>query len=151
MSSLDHAALNVEQEGDRRSGQGGGRRALSFAHGDVPLCIQRSRNKDTIQQHDPSRNIDAHDERQLNPITSTTTTEGEGQQQSNKKKQKWKILRRRQQRSEKQGAAAQTQAAAKTQAAGSMNEKKRRHRTQKMKTMSHFRSDTKECEVAENK
>ena len=112
MSSLDYAALNAEEEGDRRSGQGGGRRALGFAHGDVPLCIQRSRNKDTIQQHDPSRNIDAHDEDSSIPSQARPRQKGKDSSKATKKKQKWKILRRRQQRSEKTRAAAQTQATA---------------------------------------
>ena len=57
-SSLGYAVLNTHREGDRRSGQGGGRRTLIFTDGDVPQCIQHSRKKYLTQQHDPSRSRD---------------------------------------------------------------------------------------------
>ena len=49
-SGLDYTMLNNDREGDRRSGQGGGRRPLNFIDSDVPMCVQHSRKKYLTQR-----------------------------------------------------------------------------------------------------
>ena len=42
--------LSNDREGDRRSGQRGGRRPLNFIDSDVPMCVQHSRKKYLTQR-----------------------------------------------------------------------------------------------------